>query len=60
MEDKIEHKIPPFLPISIAFIGDRRLKRLNKDLPNCQGIGIVFSIFLELIKEKKMISINIV
>lgn len=27
MEDKIEHKIPPFLPISIAFIGNRRLKR---------------------------------
>jgi hypothetical protein len=54
MEDKIEHKIPPFLPISIAFIGDRRLKRLNKDLPNCQGIGIVFSIFLELIKEKNL------
>lgn len=54
MEDKIEHKIPPFLPISIAFIGDRRLKRLNKDLPNCQGIGIVFSIFLELVKEKNL------
>lgn len=54
MEDKVEHKIPPFLPISITFIGDRRLKRLNKDLPNCQGIGIVFSIFLELVKEKNL------
>lgn len=54
MEDKYEHKIPPFLPISFAFIGDRRLKRLNKDLPNCQGIGIVFSIFLELVKEKNL------
>ena len=54
MKDKIEHKIPPFLPISIAFIGDRRLKRLNKDLPNCQGIGIVFSIFLELVKDKNL------
>lgn len=54
MEDKIEHKIPPFLPISIAFIADRRLKRLNKDLPNCQGVGIVFSIFLELVKEKNL------
>lgn len=54
MKDKIEHKIPPFLPISIAFIGDRRLKRLNKDLPNCQGIGIVFSIFLELVKERNL------
>lgn len=54
MKEKIEHKIPPFLPISIAFIGDRRLKRLNKDLPNCQGIGIVFSIFLELVKDKNL------
>lgn len=54
MKDKIEHKIPPFLPISIAFIGDRRLKRLSKDLPNCQGIGIVFSIFLELVKDKNL------
>lgn len=54
MEAKFEHKIPPFLPISISFIGDRRLKRLNKDLPNCQGIGIVFSIFLELVKEKNL------
>lgn len=49
------HKIPPYFPLALTLVeGDRRIKRLNRDLPNCQGLGILVSIFFQLMKSKDM------
>lgn len=48
------HKIPPFIPLSSNMIEDKRIKRLNKEIPNCSGLGILMGLYFHLIKEDQL------
>lgn len=46
-----EKPLPKFLPIETSILNNRNVKRLNKEMPNCQGIGALFGLKLLLINE---------
>lgn len=48
------HKTPPFIPLSSSLIDDKRVKRLNKELPNSSGFGILMGLYFNLIREKEL------
>lgn len=47
-------KLPPFVPMGSNYLEDRRIKRLNKDIPNCSGLGMVMGLYFHLLKEPEM------
>lgn len=50
----MNHKIPPFVPIYSNLIDDKRIKRLNKDMPNCSGLGIMIGLYFNLLKDSQL------
>lgn len=50
----MNHKIPPFVPIYSNLIDDKRIKRLNKDMPNCSGLGIMIGLYFNLLKDSRL------
>jgi hypothetical protein len=48
------HKIPPFIPLNSSLIDDKRVKRLNKELPNSSGFGILMGLYFHLIREEEL------
>lgn len=44
-------KIPPYLQIGSNILNDRRIKHLNKQMPNGQGLGLFFGLKFILLHE---------
>lgn len=46
-----EKPLPKFLPIETSILNNRNVRKLNSEMPNCQGIGALFGLKLLLINE---------
>ena len=46
-----ERKIPPFLQVKSNLLFDRRIKKLNSEMPNGQGLGLFFGLKFMLLNE---------
>lgn len=46
-----EKPIPKFLPIEIGFLNNRNVRKLNSEMPNCQGLGALIGLKLILVNQ---------
>ena len=47
-------KLPNFIPLKTALFYDIRVKRLNKEITNCSGLGIMIGLYFQLLKNPRL------
>ena len=47
-------KLPNFIPLKTALFDDIRVKRLNKEITNCSGLGIMIGLYFQLLKNPRL------